>query len=101
MLRLAMKNASWVPIAKVLASSTKRYVSVNLSDIDSKTSAGDTVLIPGRVLSSGDITKKVRICSLGISSSAREKLKKTKSEYVSIAKEIQANPKAQGIKVIS
>ena len=98
---LALKQKSWLHIAKRLAGATRSYVSVNLMDIDKQTSTGDTVLVPGRVLSMGDITKKVRVCALGFSAGAREKLKKSKSEAVTIADEIKANPKAEGIKIIA
>lgn len=97
---LALKQKNWLPLAKILSSSTRKFSSINLEEIEKKTSAGDIVVIPGKVLSSGDITKKIRISSLGISKSALEKLKKTKSEAVSISDEIKKNPKASGIKII-
>jgi len=100
LLRLARKNKAWLGLGKIISGSTRLYSSVNLGDIDSQTKAGDTVVIPGKVLSSGNLTKKVRICSLSISSSAKEKLKDTKSEYASIIDEIKGNSKATGVKII-
>ncbi|MBX4196705.1 50S ribosomal protein L18e [Candidatus Pacearchaeota archaeon] len=97
---MAHKNKAWNKLAQILSGSTRRQASVNLSDIDKQTTAGDTVVIPGKVLGSGALTKKVRICALGISASARDKLKDTKSESATIADEIKINPKAQGIKVL-
>ncbi|MBX4212122.1 50S ribosomal protein L18e [Candidatus Pacearchaeota archaeon] len=97
---MAHKNKGWNEVAKLISTSTRNHSSVNLSDIDKNTKEGDTVIIPGKVLGSGNLTKKVRICSLAISESAKEKLKETKSEYVSIAEEIKINSKAQGIKII-
>ena len=99
-LALALKNKNWLPVAKIISSSRRKYAKVNLSNIETKTSAGDTVVIVGKVLGSGDITKKVRICSLGFSKSALDKLKKTKSEIVSISEEIKKNPRAEGVKII-
>lgn len=99
-IRLAFKNRSWLPLARFLSSSTRKYASVNLSEIEKRTSAGDTILVPGRVLSSGNLTKKVRICAVGISTNALTKLKETKSVYASIKDEIKSNPKAEGIKTI-
>lgn len=97
---LAIKNEAWKPIAQILSGSTRNYAALNLGMIDKHTKLGDTVVIPGKVLASGALTKKVRICSLSISASALEQLKKTKTEYVSIAEEIAQNPKAQGIKIL-
>lgn len=97
---LANENENWKPIAKILSNGTRLYSSVNLKEIDAQTTAGDTILIIGKVLSSGDLTKKLRICALGISESAKDKLAKTKSEYVSIADEIKSNKKAEGLKLL-
>jgi len=99
-LNLALKNKNWLPIAKTVSSSRRKYSKINLEDIESKTTAGDTVIVVGKVLGTGEVTKKVRICAFGFSKSALSKLKKTKSEPVSILEEIKKNPKAEGIKII-
>ncbi len=99
-IKLALKNKNWLPIAKILSSSTRKFSSVNLSEIDEKTSAGDTIVVLGKILSSGDISKKIRISALGISSKALEKLRKSKSSFVQLKEEIKSNPKAEGIKLI-
>ena len=97
---LAMKSPAWMKFAKLLSQSTRKHSSVNLREIDKQTSMGDTILVPGRVLSVGEITKKIRICSFGISKEALERLTKTRSEWISILDEIKKNPKAEGFKVI-
>ena len=97
---LAMKNPNWMKYAKILSESTRKHASVNLEEIDKSAKLGDSILVVGKVLSMGDITKKVRIISFSISESAREKLKKTKSDWVSILEEVKANPKAEGLKII-
>lgn len=99
-IRLANNNKAWNKIAFILSGATRNYSSINLKEIDKKTTAGDTVIIPGKVLSTGSLTKKVRICALGISAVAKEKLKESKSEFASILDEIKSNLKAEGIKVI-
>lgn len=97
---LALKNKGWNPVAKMISTSKRNHADVNLLDIEKQTSVGDTVVIPGKVLSSGEITKKIRICALSFSSSALQKIKKTKSEPIALAEEIKKNPKAEGIKII-
>ena len=99
-IRLALKHENWIAIAKFLSGPTRKYESINLSQIEEKTKLGDTVLIPGKVLSEGNITKKIRICALSISYPAKEKLKSSKSEFATIAEEIKKNPKAEGVRVI-
>ncbi len=96
----ARKNKSWNQIAHILSGPTAMHSSVNLKEVDTKTTAGDTIIIPGKLLASGDLAKKVRICAISASQSALDKLKATKSEFVSIMEEIKQNPKAQGLKLI-
>lgn len=96
----ALKHEQWSEIAKLLASSTRKQSALNLFQIDKKTSEGDTVIISGKVLSKGNLTKKIKICALSISENAKEKLKDTKSEFVYLINEIQKNPKAEGVKIL-
>lgn len=95
------KNAkAWARVAQKISGSRKKYDSVNLELIDRNTKEGDTVVIVGKVLGSGVLHKKVRICAMSFSESARTKLKNMKAEIVSIEEEIKKNPKAEGIKIL-
>jgi large subunit ribosomal protein L18e len=96
----ALKHPSWKDVAKFLSSSTRKYISLNLSEIDKRSKEGDTVVVLGKVLSGGNLTKKIRICALAISESASEKAKETKSEIVSVLEEIKKNPKAEGVRIL-
>lgn len=99
-IRLALKNKSWFKVSQILSNSTRNYSSVNLGQIDKVSKQGEIIVVIGKVLSQGNLTKKVRICSLGISAVAKEKLKDTKSEFVYLGNEIKSNPKAEGVRVI-
>ena len=101
LVRLTSKSSSWDKITKVLAGPTRQYPSFNLNQIDAKVSAGDTLIIPGKVLSQGDLTKKIKICALSISKTAREKLKISKSEFTPLIEEVKKNQKAEGVKILS
>ncbi len=96
----AKKHKAWVNIASKISGPKRSYHSVNLSDIEEKTKEGDTVLVIGSVLGSGQVSKKIRVCALHFSEQAIEKLKKTKSEIVSVLDEIKKNPRAEGVKII-
>lgn len=97
-IKLARINPGWLRLSHILSGPTRKQISANLSDIDANTKAGDTLVIPGKVLGQGELTKKLRICALSFSKTAIEKMKKTKSEAVTILEEIKKNPKAEGIK---
>ena len=97
---LALKHDNWKKTAQILSASTRNHSNVNLDQIDKDTKAGETIIVPGKVLSQGEVTKKLRICALSFSAKALEKLKSTKSETVTILAELQKNPKGEGIKLI-
>ncbi|MBI5804179.1 50S ribosomal protein L18e [Candidatus Pacearchaeota archaeon] len=99
-IKATMKNQKWNEVGKILASSSKRFSSLNLFQIDRQSSSGDTVVVIGKVLSGGELTKKIKICALSISERTKEKLKESKSEFLPILEEINKNPKAEGIKVL-
>jgi len=99
-INLALKHAPWMQIAKILSGPTRNQSAVNLQEIDHKAKTGDTIIVTGKVLSKGNLTKKIKICSMSISGQAREKMKETKSEYIHLSEEIKKNPKAEGIKIL-
>jgi len=97
---LAKKLKPWLKIAHLISVPRRKQAAVNLKDIEKETKEGDTILVPGKVLGQGEISKKIRIAALYFSESAMKKLKEKKCEQVSIKEEIKVNPKAQGIKVM-
>jgi len=96
----ARKQAPWHKVTELLAGPTKLHSKINLFQIDKHSEAGDTILIPGKVLAHGELTKKIKIVALSISESANEKLKESKSEFTTIFEEINKNKKFEGVKIL-
>jgi len=63
------------------------------------TKEGDSIVVPGKVLSQGELSKKVAIVAFAFSDKTREKLLKTKSQAITMLEEIKKNPEAKGLKV--
>lgn len=99
-LKECKKNDAWLEVAAMLARPTKKLLCVNLRDIDLASKEGDLIVVPGKVLADGQITKKVRVIALQFSKSAREKLKEKRAEIAQIIDEIKINPRAEGIYVM-
>jgi len=99
-IREGLKNEGWRKVVGILSGSTKNYKSINLFEIDKQSKAGDTVVVVGKILSEGELTKKIKICALSVSKKAEVRIKESKSEIVSILEEIKKNPKAEGVKVL-
>jgi large subunit ribosomal protein L18e len=87
-------------IAKILAMPRKKQLSLNLTQIDKMIKDGDKVFVPGKILSSGDITKKAKIVAWNASEKAVEKMKAAKIEFTFLNDEIKTNKDLKGVKIL-
>jgi large subunit ribosomal protein L18e len=97
---LAKKNEAWNEIASILSGSRENRFNPNLDEISEKTKEGENVVVPGKILSQGNIDKKVKIIALSFSERAKEKLLKSGCKISSILEEIKSNPSGKGIKIL-
>jgi large subunit ribosomal protein L18e len=97
----ASKNKAWKKIAEVLSGSRRNHININLEEIDKYSKENKTLVIPGKVLSQGEVSKKMKIVSLNFSKSAEEKLIKSGCEVKTILQEIKLNPEAKDIEILS
>lgn len=98
---LELKAPIWKDISEKLSKSTRRRTEVNLSDIERNVNDGETVIVPGVVLSSGNLTKKVNVAAWKFSKSAGEKIKSSNSRTMTIEELVKENPKGSNVKIIS
>ncbi len=105
---IARENSApiWRDIAKRLEKPRKNYAAVNLSKINRYSSANDTILVPGKVLSAGTLEDSITVAALGFSKRAFEKITasvegKGKSKCISIEDLAKDNPKGTGVKIIT
>ncbi len=90
----------WRDIAKRLEKPTKARIVVNLSRIDRYAKEGETVLVPGKLLAAGAITKKVKVAAYGFSQGAIEKVVAAGGECISIESLADANPTGKNIRIL-
>ena len=67
--------------------------------INKYTREGETALIPGKVLSLGEINKKISVAALNFSGQAREKINKI-GKAISIQELVKQNPKGKKVRII-
>jgi len=90
----------WKRIAKDLESSSRRRATVNLYKINQHTKADETIIVPGKVLSVGEIDHKVNIAAYNFSEQAKEKIIKAQGKVLSIYELLKQNPKGKGVRII-
>lgn len=100
------KNASendapiWKDIAIRLEKPLKNWPVVNLDRISKYTKDKETAIIPGKVLSDGELTKKVMIAAWAFSKNSQEKIKNAGGRYMSIEDLLKTNPKGKDIRIL-
>jgi len=90
----------WNRIAEELARPTRQRRIVNLSRINRYTKENENIIVPGKVLSSGDLDHKITIAAWQFSEQALDKIRKSNSKAVLIADLVRENPKGKGIRII-
>lgn len=90
------KAAIWVRAAQLLSRPTRQRVEVNLSKL---VPYSGTVLVPGKVLSTGNGTKAT-VAAFAFSQAARDKIVKAGGKAVSIEELIESNPTGKNVKLV-
>ena len=90
------KAGIWRAVADELMGPTRKMREVNLSKINRVTKENDTIVVPGKVLGSGQLDHKVNVYAFNFSESARQKL----SHALSIQELLKKNPKGTGVRII-
>ena len=90
----------WKDVAVRLEKSAKNWPVVNLDKINKYTGEKETALIPGKVLSNGELTKKVSIAAWSFSEKAQEKIKKAGGKTLTIEELVKHNPKGKDVRIL-
>lgn len=90
----------WKRIATDLEKPTRQRRIVNLSKIARVTKENETILVPGKVLGTGELGHKLTIAAFSFSGSALQKMEAAKCTYYSIPEFMKKNPKGQKTRII-
>ena len=96
---LAKKNAGWVEVAGLLSGPRRKRINVNLNELNEFAKEGGKIVVPGKILSQGEIGKKVDVIAFAFSERAEAKLKEAGCKTLNLLEEIKSNPEAKDIKV--
>jgi ribosomal protein L18E len=88
------KKLGNLELAGAMSIPNRRQASVNVGKFNQAKS--DTIIVPGKVLSLGEINKKVKVYALKFSKQAEEKLKKAGCEYKTILEALKKGEKLKG-----
>lgn len=94
------KVALWKRVASELGSSTRRMVAVNISKIDKVLREGEIALVPGKVLSLGELSKKHHIAAFSFSEAAKIKIEKAGGQAMLIEELFKKNPQGNKVRIM-
>ena len=92
--------ALWRDVALRLEASRSNWAEPNLSRL-SRTAGGDeTILVPGKLLGSGDITGSPNVAAYSVSAGARSKIEAAGGRVMSIRDLMNDNPNGKGVRIL-
>ena len=89
-----------IEIAKKLEVPRRIKPEVNLTKLDRICKDNETVIVPGKVLSTGRIKKPIKVVAASFSMSAVEKINKAGGKAMSIQELIETNPKGTNVRIV-
>jgi len=95
-----LKAPIWKDVAEKLSRSRRRKVAVNIFEIEQNTEKNDFVVVPGVVLSVGELSKPINIAAWRFSAVAEEKIKRAKGKTMTIEELVKEKPKGTGVKIL-
>lgn len=90
----------WEDVARKLSRSTRSRVEVNVSEINRNSKDGETIVVPGVVLSAGSIEKKVSVAAWRFSGTADKKIAEAGGRAITIDELRKENPKGTNVKLM-
>jgi len=93
------KVKMWKVIASELEKPTRSRREVNIERINRATKKDETVIVPGKVLSKGELNHSIKVAAWKFSGAAKEKINKV-GKSISIQELVKENPKGKKVRII-
>ena len=87
----------WRKLAEYALKTSQARRDINLNRISQLTKENDTVVFPGKVLGTGNVSHKITLCSFSISNAAAAKVLEDGGKLISYSDLIKQNPTGKGV----
>jgi len=100
--RASKKNKApiWRALERELSRPRRNRREVNVGALADKTADGQVIVVPGKVLGSGEIGHKLTLCAITISESATKKINACGGKLVTLSNLVEQYPDGKGVRVI-
>lgn len=90
----------WERVAELALKPTRARRTINLGQLNKFVTDNDVVLVPGKVLGTGNISHKITLCSFSISTTGAKKVAQSGGKILDISEIIKNHPTGKGVKII-
>ena len=92
--------AIWRDIAKRLEKPKSNWAETNLSKLDRYAADGETIIVPGKVLAAGSISKKITVAAYSFSAAAEQAIVAAGGKAMTIRDLMEENPKGSKVRIM-
>ena len=90
----------WRSIANRLEGSSRNWPSVNVSKLEYNVNKNGKAIVPGKLMGTGIVTKKMTVAAYSFTNSAKEKIQSAGGKCLTYNEMIKATPKGTDVMVI-
>ena len=90
----------WRDIAERMEKPARHYAEINLSKINRYSKEAETIIVPGKVLGTGDLDHSVIVAALNFSITAEVLISEAKGTCMSIEQLMKTNPTGKGVRIL-
>jgi large subunit ribosomal protein L18e len=94
------KAPIWRALEQELAGPGANRREINVRRLGNITKAGEVVVIPGKILGTGNLGHKLTVCAFSISESAAKKVVESGGKIMTFADLLKKHPDGKGVRII-
>jgi large subunit ribosomal protein L18e len=91
----------WTVVARYLSKSRRSRIVLNLGQVSRHVKDGAVLVVPGKVLSSGEPAQKLTIAAFKFSPVALTKVEKAGGRCIPIQTLVEENPSGKGVRLLA
>lgn len=92
--------AIWRDVALRLEKPKRNWAEANLSKLERYAEEGETIVVPGKVLAAGTISKKITVAAYDFSDAAAKAIVAAGGRAMTLEELAAANPKGTGVRIL-
>jgi large subunit ribosomal protein L18e len=93
-------SAFWARIVKDLTKPARQRRTVNVYKINKYAKEGETIVVPGKVLSLGNVDRAITVAALNFSQEAAQKISQKGGKVITIKQLFEQNPDAKKVRIL-